>query len=121
MSTKTKIEIGQRLRTVADELGGPKKLADILKMRPQGLYGYFNGKSMVGGSLLIRLDEHGLNPRWILTGKGAIWNTEITDQISITISETVKAVTEANKRLVRDTTAAVDTLIEQLKGVRQCN
>ena len=65
-------DTGDRLREVADCLYGGNKseLARDLGMKPPSFSKYTSGSTLPGASVLRKLSELGINPTWILTGKG---------------------------------------------------
>ncbi len=67
------MSIGERLRIVADVVGGVKSLAELWGMASPGLYAYFNNRTKPGAEVLLRLHEIGFSIEWLLAGEGSMY------------------------------------------------
>lgn len=68
-----KIELGKRLKHFSEEVGGVKKLAELLGISQPNLSGsYISGKSVPGGEMIAHLMELGCNIGWLFTGQGNV-------------------------------------------------
>ncbi len=65
--------IGERLRKVADMVGGVKKFSNEWGMAAPGLYNYFKGKTKPGADVLNRLYHLGFGLDWLVTGNGMMF------------------------------------------------
>lgn len=62
-------EIGDRLRDIADENGGPSAFAKMLGITPQILNDYLSGRRIPGNKMQDRLRTLKVDLAWLITGQ----------------------------------------------------
>ena len=62
-------EIGNRLRDIADENGGPSAFAKMLGITPQLLNDYLSGRRIPGNKMQDRLRTLKVDLAWLITGQ----------------------------------------------------
>jgi phage repressor protein C with HTH and peptisase S24 domain len=78
-----------RLREVANELfdGNLSELARQLDMKPELFSKYTSGDTVPGSRLLLKLFKLGINPTWILTGKGEMRMPDDRKERALTVTD----------------------------------
>ena len=61
-------EIGNRLREIAEQNGGPSAFARLLEMTPQQLNNYLSGRRIPGNKMQARLRKLEIDTTWLIIG-----------------------------------------------------